>query len=198
MGKVEGDRRVIYLRIPPDDARRLAMAVARGFTHESWDSPEGIMALADAFSVELPDGFAFVDGTGVTAEAKGAAHAGAFGYVGESPWTERAVVGFERMMAMPDYRADLDLHVRAPDGEIAAFATLWHDARNRIAILEPVGTLPAYRRMGLGRAAIYELANRIRAEGAERMLVGSDQPFYQRLGFVPRIKYQIWRKDVAL
>jgi hypothetical protein len=28
--------------------------------------------------------------------------------------------------------------------------------------------------------------------------VGSDQPFYQRLGFVIREKYSVWRKDVAL
>jgi predicted N-acetyltransferase YhbS len=100
------------------------------------------------------------------------------------------------MQCTPDYRADLDLHVRAPDGEIAAFATMWYDAHNRIGILEPVGTDPAYRRLGLGRAAIYEAVNHIRAEGAVRVHVGSDQAFYQRLGFIIREKYTVWRKTI--
>ncbi|MGC9469575.1 MAG: hypothetical protein ACP5HS_13350 [Anaerolineae bacterium] len=80
MGEVQDGRRVIYLRIPPDDARREAMAQARGFVRQSWDSPEGVMPLEEEFPVALLDDFAFVDGHDVSAEEKATAHAKAFGY----------------------------------------------------------------------------------------------------------------------
>jgi predicted N-acetyltransferase YhbS len=47
----------------------------------------------------------------------------------------------------------------------------------------PVATDPQYRRMGLGRAAVLEGVRRCAALGARRAYVGSDQAFYQALGF---------------
>jgi GNAT superfamily N-acetyltransferase len=96
-----------------------------------------------------------------------------------------------------EHRIDLDLHVRDAGGAIAAFATMWYDAQNRIGILEPVGTVPAYRKMGLGRACVAQLANQVRAAGGVEVHVGSDQPFYVRLGFEVQDKYGIWRKVVG-
>ncbi|MBN1246097.1 MAG: GNAT family N-acetyltransferase [Anaerolineae bacterium] len=196
MGKVEGDARRIRLYVPAGDVRLERMAAEHGYAREGWVDHDGVLTVGDAFPVALPEGYTFADGAAVSAEEKGAAHAAAFGYAGEPPYPERAIVGFRRMQATPDYRADLDLHVRAPDGRIVSFATMWYDAQNRIGILEPVGTAPAYRRSGLGRAAIYEGINRIRAEGAVRVHVGSDQAFYQRIGFVIHDKYTVWQKHV--
>jgi GNAT superfamily N-acetyltransferase len=193
-GTVQDNERIIDLRLPAGEIRLEEMAAERGFTRQPWVSPEGVMVLDDLLPDALPTGFTFADGTEVTAEEKAEAHAKAFGYVGEAPYPDRAKAGFRKMAEMPDYRAEFDVHVRAPNGEVASFATMWYDATNQIGILEPVGTLPDYRKQGLGRAAIYRGANLIRERGAGRALVGSDQAFYRRLGFEPRTKYTIWRK----
>jgi GNAT superfamily N-acetyltransferase len=198
LGKVEGDTRRIQLFLPSGDARLEALAEARGFIRQSWVDHDGVLDVTDELPVTLPAGYTLVDGTAVTPEEMGAAHAQAFGYAGDPVYPQRAVEGFRRMIVTPDYRADLHMNVRGPDGDIAAFAAMWYDAQNRIGILEPVGTAPAHRGLGLGRAVIYALINKIRAEGALRVHVGSDQAFYQRLGFAIRDKYSVWRKDVAL
>jgi len=197
MGKVEGDRRRIRLFVPSGDGRLTDLAQQHGYTRESWSDHDGVLEIADALPVALPEGYSFADGDAVSAEEKGDAHARAFGYADEPIYPGRAVEGFRLMARMPDYRADLSLHVRAPDGVVAAFATMWYDARNRIGILEPVGTAPDHRRLGLGRAAIHALINRIREEGATRVHVGSDQRFYQQIGFVIREKYSVWQKEIA-
>jgi GNAT superfamily N-acetyltransferase len=198
LGKAEGETRKIQLFLPAGDGRLEALAQERGFVRQSWVDHDGVLEVTDELPVTLPAGYTFADGSAVTPEEMGAAHAQAFGYADDLVYPQRAVEGFRRMIATPDYRADLHLHVRGPDGDVATFAAMWYDARNRIGILEPVGTAPAHRGLGLGRAAIYSLINKIRGEGALRVHVGSDQPFYQRLGFVIREKYSVWRKDVAL
>jgi predicted N-acetyltransferase YhbS len=86
----------------------------------------------------------------------------------------------------PDYRKDQDIVVVAPDGTFASFCLIWFDEPNQLASLEPVGTLPEYRRMGLAREAIYEAIRRVSAKGAERVIVGSSMQFYQDIGFVPQ------------
>ena len=197
LGKVEDGKRTVRLFIPSGDARLEVLAQGRGFVRQAWVDHDGVLEVTGEFAVELPEGYTLADGTSVTPEEKGGAHAKAFGYADDPVYPPRAVEGFRRMIETPDYRADLDMHVRAPDGEVAAFATMWYDAANQIGILEPVGTIPAHRKLGLGRAAINHLVNLVRKEGARRIHVGSDQAFYQRLGFVIREKYTVWTKVVA-
>jgi ribosomal protein S18 acetylase RimI-like enzyme len=90
---------------------------------------------------------------------------------------------YEELQKAPDYRKDLDLCIVAPNGEIASFCIVWYDAFNRVGALEPVGTLPNHRRMGLAREVIYEGLRRVSAMGAERVVVGGGQRFYQSIGF---------------
>ncbi len=188
----------IDLRIPVGLSPMEAMASARGYTRLAHPSWIGTLPLAEAFPVVLPGGLTFAYGDEVTPAEKGIAHAQAFGYYERSRvHRERAPIGFHSMMQTPDYRPDLDLHVRDPDGRIVAFATMWYDNQNRIGILEPVGTAPQYRRKGLGRACIAQLANQVREEGGVKVHVGSDQPFYVRLGFELQEKYNVWQKVVA-
>jgi predicted N-acetyltransferase YhbS len=61
------------------------------------------------------------------------------------------------------------------------------------AYVEPVATDPNYRRLGLGRAAVLEGVRRCGALGAALAYVGSDQPFYQALGFTQAYVSQCWR-----
>jgi predicted N-acetyltransferase YhbS len=197
MGRVEGGRRRIQLFLPSGDDRLEALAAARGFSRQSWSDHDGVLDITDELPVALPFGYSFADGNAVTAEEMGIAHARGFGYAADPVYPARAVEGFRRLIETPDYRPDLARYVRAPDGEAVSFALMWYDAANRIGILEPVATAPEHRRLGLGRAAIYDLVNRIRREGAIRVHVGSGQVFYQRLGFVIRDKYSVWQKVIG-
>ena len=43
-----------------------------------------------------------------------------------------------------------------PDGELAAFCTVWVDPETRTAVFEPVGTHPNHQKRGLGKAVMTE------------------------------------------
>ena len=63
---------------------------------------------------------------------------------------------YHNVQRAPLYRRDLDLVAVAPDGELAAFCTVWFDDVTRTAAFEPVGTHPDHQRRGLGRALMAE------------------------------------------
>jgi len=115
------------------------------------------------------------------------------GFNHPDPLEWSSLISYEYLQKVPDYHKEHDIVVRAPDGEFASFCLIWHDEPNRLAILEPVGTQPEYRRKGLAREAVYEAIRRVAAKGVNRVFVGSDQPFYQSIGFEPtetRIRFQ--------
>jgi GNAT superfamily N-acetyltransferase len=80
---------------------------------------------------------------------------------------------YRNVQRAPLYRRDLDLIAVSPDGEQAAFCTLWFDDVTRTAAFEPVGTHPAYQRRGLGRAVMTEGLRRVQRLGATLATVGS-------------------------
>jgi GNAT superfamily N-acetyltransferase len=99
------------------------------------------------------------------------------------------------MQRAPDYRADLDLFVKAPNGNCASFCTVWLDTRNKYGVFEPVGTRFDYRGLGLGRALLAEGFRRMRDYGATRSFMDSDNPFYGKVGFRPTpYTYSEWMR----
>jgi ribosomal protein S18 acetylase RimI-like enzyme len=76
----------------------------------------------------------------------------------------------------PMYRRDLDIVAVAPDGELAAFCTLWYDDVTRTGYFEPVGAEPAHHRRGLGKAVMCEAMRRIKRMGATLVTVGGFTP----------------------
>jgi GNAT superfamily N-acetyltransferase len=54
------------------------------------------------------------------------------------------------------YREELDLVAVTPEGTIASFCTFRLDPTSKIISLEPMGTNPDYRRLGLGKAIMTE------------------------------------------
>lgn len=87
----------------------------------------------------------------------------------------------------------LKIFAKSTDGSYVAHAGLWYDRKSKIAVVEPVCTVPDYRKMGLGKAALYEGLRRVKALGAEYAAVGSGQQFYYSLGFVPYSTGTIWK-----
>jgi len=99
-----------------------------------------------------------------------------------------------RVQSAPDYRPELDLMAEAPGGDYAGICIAWYDDANRFGVLEPVCTVPEYRRRGIGRAVIREALNRLYRLGARKAYVGSGQDFYAAIGFDRRYVSRVWRK----
>jgi mycothiol synthase len=79
---------------------------------------------------------------------------------------------YRHIQSAPLYRRDLDLVAFAADGSIASFCTAWFDDVSLTAYLEPVATVPAHRRRGLGRGVIVEALRRLQLMGCLIAFVG--------------------------
>jgi mycothiol synthase len=100
----------------------------------------------------------------------------------------------------PTNRLDLDLVVVAPDGTFGAFCIAWFDEENRIGVFEPVGTHPAHRRRGLGKAVMSEGLRRLQALGATVAYVGvgtgvAANRLYESVGFMDYDVECCWQKE---
>jgi GNAT superfamily N-acetyltransferase len=100
------------------------------------------------------------------------------------------------------YRGDLDLVAVAPNGDIASFCTFRMDPSSRATELEPMGTLPDYRRMGLAKALLVEGFRRLVRYDPTLLYIGgaADTPeanrLYEVTGFTERYDYYFWWKMI--
>ena len=83
---------------------------------------------------------------------------------------------YRNIQTAPLYRRDLDLVAIAPGGAIAAFCTVWFDDVTRSGYFEPVATVPAHRRRGLGKALVTEGLRRLQCIGATVAFVSGFSP----------------------
>ncbi len=93
------------------------------------------------------------------------------------------------MMQLPGYDRELDVVAIAPDGTIAAYVNGWNDDLNKIGDFGPLGTRPAYRRMGLMHDLLLECLRRMQSRGMNRVSVSTGvtnfpaQKLYEGVGF---------------
>jgi GNAT superfamily N-acetyltransferase len=99
-------------------------------------------------------------------------------------------IGFKR----PNCNLDLKIAVVAPSGDFVSYCGMWQDITSKNALVEPVATDPAYRRMGLGKAAVLEAVRRCGILGAKQAFVGSSQQFYYNIGFRPYATSTWWEQ----
>jgi GNAT superfamily N-acetyltransferase len=97
------------------------------------------------------------------------------------------------MQSAPRFRKDLTTVVVAPDGTYACFAGMWVDHVNHYAYLEPLATVPQYRRLGLAHIALTEAMQKTVAEGAT-FCFGGSREFYTAMGFETVGIRQFWKK----
>jgi len=76
----------------------------------------------------------------------------------------------------------------------AVYPIMWQDSASQSALVEPVATDPAYRKMGLGKAAVLEAIRRCGNLGAKQAYVGSSQQFYYNIGFRPFTTSTWWEQ----
>jgi ribosomal protein S18 acetylase RimI-like enzyme len=137
----------------------------------------------------LPDGFRVRHVSGeADLPRRVAVHRAAFSVLRPSRVTEQS---YRKVMAAWPYRPELDWVVEAPDGRFAAACLIWLDEANGVGELEPVGTDPAFWRMGLGRAVCLAALGALARLGADTAVVGSREvdglppapALYRSIGF---------------
>ena len=116
---------------------------------------------------------------------------------GEGPFYlhwEKHSEGYKREWDRPNVDFSLKIFVVAPNGDFVSHCGMWYDKRSKSALVEPVATEPAYRKMGLGKAAVLEGIKRCGVLGAKRAFVGSSQQFYYNIGFRPFATSTWWKE----
>ncbi|MGO4949158.1 GNAT family N-acetyltransferase [Paenibacillus sp. DRB1-1] len=189
----------IDLIVNEDGEQLKELLKKRSYILQNGKETTSYMNVPHDVKVELPKGFRISDANEVGDFEKGFAHGRAFGYFkGDYPDHNVAERCYISLRNAPDYIPELDVVILDQNNEVASFTTLWYDELNKIGILEPVGTIPKYRKMGLGKAVIYEAIKRVKDKGVERIFVGSDQPFYLSIGFSLAYSKEVWQKRTSL
>lgn len=115
-----------------------------------------------------------------------------FGHKDPKEWP--SVYSYQELQKAPDYRKDLDLYVVAPSGEYVACCITWIDRYNKVARLEPVGSIV----LGMGREVVMEGLRRAFALGAKTSYMESGMRFYRTIGFKPLYECgRVWHKNVG-
>ena len=140
---------------------------------------------------ELPEGFALIDGTNVDFRRLEHCFYKGFNH-GDNPDGD----GDDNAFSCNAPRSDMALMtiIVAPDGEYACALGMWFDARNKYAYLEPLATVPKYRRMGLATIALTEAMKKTKALGATYCFGGSRE-FYTAIGFEICCNRELWKRE---
>jgi GNAT superfamily N-acetyltransferase len=188
-----GDRGpALTVYIDDRDSEFQAAAAARGFARSERGAEETSALALDVPvpSASVPPGFRVTD-LEQDDDLPGLnrlLHRG-FDHPGEPDPADLA--GRRRMQSAPNYRKDLNVVVKAPNGQLVALCGMWFEPVNRFAYVEPVCTDPDYRRMGLGRAAVLEGVRRCARLGAT-VAYCAVLPFYLSMGFRPLYVQHRW------
>jgi mycothiol synthase len=106
---------------------------------------------------------------------------------------------YRNIQRIPLYRRDLDIVAVAPNGDLAAFCTVWFDDVTRTAVFEPVGTHPDHQKRGLGKAVMAEGLRRAKRLGANLATVSSygeaAHALYASLGFIEFDLLEPWIRE---
>lgn len=181
------------------DAPFMALLERHGFEPEGWYTPKYTRSLVGPIPAPtVPEGFSIRHVRGEEeAEAYVALHRETFG-------TEHMQVA-ERLALMrdPEYVPELDLVAAAPDTTLAAFVVGGIDqegsryAGHLIGYTDPLGTRPAFRRMGLARALLYEAFRRLQRRGVRVTEVGTGSWNTATMSLVESVGYALDHKLLA-
>ena len=109
---------------------------------------------------------------------------------------------FDKFTTASFYNEDLDIVTVAPNGDFAAFCTIRLDPMSKIAELEPVGTHPQYRKLGLANAVICEGLKRLKQYDPKVICIPGAAAYeaanrlYDSLGFTNKDEVHIWKKII--
>lgn len=167
--RAEGETEM-FVSVAEDDDDLRDLVVGRGYEPTDRYGYELTLDLdAEPDGPELPRGFELISLTPALADAYIALHRAAWARPNRPSSYDRVL--HDAVTAMPDFRYDLVPIARAADGTLAAYCISWWDPRSASVEIEPLGTHPDFRRVGLARAIVREVARRAWKLGAKYMLV---------------------------
>lgn len=182
----EGDpERLLLSSAFEDDRQRIAVLARHGFTRDDYHMLHMHQDLDGSIPAPtLPEGWAVRH---VAGEAEFAERVATHREV----WHPSKVTleAYRRLRGVPGYTPELDLVAVAPGGTFASYCICWLDPANRHGEFEPVGTRPAFRRRGLGKAVMLEGLRRLKARGVRTAIVYSvgtneaSRRLYEAVGF---------------
>jgi ribosomal protein S18 acetylase RimI-like enzyme len=184
------ERATLQVQVRDQDDELIGTLERRDFVRRDWFTHRMTRRLDEPIpEPRLPPGFTIRPLEGEQEQAAWLAMRNdAFGSTQTTEWRQA-------VMRDPEYRADLDLVVVAPDGTLAAFCQasidLEENRRNgtRQGWTDPIGTSPAFRRMGLARAVTLAALHRLKDRAMAVALLGTASDnvgayrLYESLGF---------------
>lgn len=173
--KPDGARK-LFVWSPEQDALRQELLIQRGYTKDDWPEYQWRRCLDTPIpDVPVPPGYT-IRSLGDGLELLERCYASGLGFhkgdIKIAVDNRDDPTWYRNIQTAPLYRRDLDLVAVAPDGAIASFCTIWFDDVTRSAYFEPVATVPAHQRRGLGKALLTEGLRRLQRMGATRAFVG--------------------------
>ena len=158
---------------------------------ESWDMQFDFEEVLD---YPLPEGFHFVKPEEYDIDKiskccwKGFDHEQS-----EGPWDHQYEQSNYQLEVAPHITWKLATIIADEKEEYACYAGMWWTPENQLAYMEPLCTIPEYRHRGLAAAALSELYRRMKKLGATHM-TGGMNPFYEKIGYMPAVKWTYWHK----
>ena len=160
----------------------------------TYRDPVKIFRYKNAFmDRKLPEGFRLINGYEVDYAKIGECYWRGFDHEDDQP--EKNAEGNMKVANAPHARKDLMSIVVAPNEEYACALGMWVDEQNKYAYLDPLATVPKYRRMGLATVALTEAMKKTKALGAEYCF-GGGREFYTDIGFEIICHREIWEKEL--
>ena len=183
------DGRLKLMIFDRQEAVRKAAKTA-GF-EKTYEYMEKIIGFDKPLDYSLPEGFHFVKPEELSAAKvseccwKGFNHEET-----EGPWDgDYDYINYMKMA--PHLHPEDAVVIESDTGEYACYAGMWWTPENKLAYMEPLCTIPKYRRMGLAAAALSEHYRLLKSKGATHMTGGSD-PFYVKIGYQPMVLWTFW------
>ncbi len=99
------------------------------------------------------------------------------------------------MQSGPNFRKDLTMIIKAPNGDYACYAGMWFDDQNKYAYTEPLATVPEHRGKGLATIALIEAMKKTKELGA-KYCFGGVPDFYKSIGFETICFREEWKKKL--
>ncbi len=189
------EKNTLKIQIYEYDEVLQALAQERGYRKEA-EQPEhdSVFVIKHLPEPNLPEGYVLRSmAQENNVELRREVFGRAFNHTDPSEWP--SAFSYEELQKAPDYRKDQDLYIVGPDGEYVSCCILWYDEKNKMGVLEPVGTHPDFRRKGFGREVVMEGIRRAAALGAETVCVGSGQRFYEAIGFEKKWVSYTWTRQ---
>ena len=98
-------------------------------------------------------------------------------------------------MAPPPYSThEYDIVIADEKDEYACYYGMWWVPENKLAYMEPLCTVPRYRKRRLASAALSKHYRTFKALGAARMTGGGD-PFYKKIGYGNGKHGYCWKRN---